>query len=139
MTRTSKPPCPAFKHFVTALSSTMSMIILQIKVGTAAGTYHHSAAAAAAAAAAAVAAAISLTQAPKACLTSAGACHFPPPPPSLSPLLWEPPPPQHEQQVVTFKVARVELTRLAEKLPEKLPGLPGKVTGKTRVNPGFYR
>ena len=80
MTRTSKPPCPAFKHFVTALSSTMSMIILQIKVGTAAGTYHYSAAAAAAAAAApaaaAVAAAISLTQAPKACLTSAGACHF---------------------------------------------------------------
>ena len=70
MTRTSKPPCPAFKHFVTALSSTMSMIILQIKVGTAAGTYHYSAAAAAAAAA------ISLTQAPKACLTSAGACHF---------------------------------------------------------------
>ena len=69
MTRTSKPPCPAFKHFVTALSSTMSMIILQIKVGTAAGTYHYSAAAAAAAA-------ISLTQAPKACLTSAGACHF---------------------------------------------------------------
>ena len=101
MTRTSKPPCPAFKHFVTALSSTMSMIILQIKVGTAAGTYHYSAAAAA----------ISLTQAPKACLTSAGACHFPPPPPSLSPLLWETPPPQHEQQVVTFKVARVELTR----------------------------
>ena len=69
MTRTSKPPCPAFKHFVTALSSTMSMIILQIKVGTAAGTYHYSAAAAAAAA-------ISLTQAPKACLTSDGACHF---------------------------------------------------------------
>merc|ERR1739840_33806 len=69
VTRTSKPPCPAFKHFVTALSSTMSMIILQIKVGTAAGTYHHSAAAAAAAAAAAVAVAavISLTQAPKAC------------------------------------------------------------------------
>merc|ERR1739842_190520 len=65
VTRTSKPPCPAFKHFVTALSSTMSMIILQIKVGTAAGTYHHSAA---------VAAAISLTQAPKACLTSDGAC-----------------------------------------------------------------
>ena len=81
MTRTSNSPCPAFKHFVTTLSSTMSMIILQIKVGTAAGTYHYSAAAAAAAAAAApaaaaVAAAISLTQAPKACLTSAGACHF---------------------------------------------------------------
>merc|ERR1739840_88595 len=70
VTRTSNSPCPAFKHFVTTLSSTMSMIILQIKVGTAAGTYHYSAAAAAAA--------ISLTHAPKACLTSAGACHSPP-------------------------------------------------------------
>ena len=92
MTRFSNSPFPAFKNSFTTISSTMSMIIVQIKVGTAAGAYHYSAST------------ISRTIYFKAFLTS-GACHFSPLPP---PLLNQKKIPAGPQVVAV--VARVELT-----------------------------